>query len=160
MHRRAPLAALALAACAAPQTASSPLDDATRLLVETEVQASLDDLCADLETRGPIAWIDHFSESPEFHMASDGVLLFQTSLDLRSAMEGFAASVDNLRLRFIDARVLPFDRDRAHIAARFEEDLIYQDGRAEPMAGHFSAVAVREDGDWRLLNAHWSQADD
>jgi hypothetical protein len=157
MHRLALTAALALAACASPRTAPARLDDATRLLVETEVRASLDELCIDLEERGPLAWIDHFSQSPEFHMASDGVLLFQTSLDLRSAMESFAISVESLRLRFIDARVLPFDRDRAHIAARFEEDLIYKDGRAEPMAGHFSAVAVREDGDWRLLNAHWSQ---
>lgn len=157
MRRLALFAVLALAACASPQATHSPLDDATRLLVETEVSASLDTLCEDLEDRGPLAWIDHFSESPEFHMASDGTLLFQTSLDLRSAMEGFAVSVESLRLRFIDTRVLPFDRNRAHIAARFEEDLIYKDGRGEPMAGHFSAVAIREDGDWRLLNAHWSQ---
>ena len=126
--------------------------------IEAELLRTLDQLCADLAERGPRAWIDHFSQSPEFRMASDGEVLFRTSLDLESAMNGFAAQVERLELNFSDVRTVVLGTDSAHVSAAFDEILTYTSGEREEMRGHFTALAVREGEEWRLLNAHWSQA--
>ena len=111
----------------------------------------------DVSSRGPIAWLDHFENSPDFFMASDGALVFPNY----SAADSFIRTKLTKQFRSVGLKwsgisVYPITSQSATMGANFHEDIATQDGKTASINGYFTAVVVKTGKGWQFRNAHWS----
>ncbi len=111
----------------------------------------------DVSVRGPIAWLDHFENSPNFFMANDGILAFP---DYKTAelfiKNTLVKQIQNIKLKWSDVRVDALTPEIAIMAAKYHEDITDNSGKTTPYDGYLTATVEHTFKGWEFLNVHWS----
>jgi hypothetical protein len=136
---------------------SRPLTPERAAAVEDGVRAFTQTVAHDVTQNGPTAWRKHFSDSPAFFMASNGLLVFPNSAAATKGIQDFARTIKQIELRWgDDLRVDPLTPDLAVVAATYHEIQVNTAGQRVDEAGFFTGIAEYRDGRWQFRNAHWS----
>jgi len=111
----------------------------------------------DITTKGPIAWLDYFENSPDFFMASDGAIVFK---DYQSAdvfvKNTLVKALPKIDLKWNAIRVDVLTSQIAIVGANFHEDLTDATNKTTAVDGYFTATAHLTDKGWKYRDAHWS----
>jgi len=154
------LASVTSAACAAQSSGSGDarsLNPARAAAVEQGVRAFTQTVAHDITHDGPAAWRKHFSDTPSFFMASEGLLVFPNSAAATAGIQDFARTIRQIELRWgDDLRVDPLTPDLAVVATSWHEIRVSTAGQRVEEAGFFTGIAEYRDGRWQFRNAHWS----
>ncbi|HEY4742236.1 MAG: hypothetical protein WA734_01035 [Candidatus Acidiferrales bacterium] len=127
--------------------------------VDTDVRAFMSVVVHDVTQDGPIAWRKHFADTPTFFMAVDGHLVFPNSAAATAGIEGAAAAIKHIELRWgDDLRVDPLAENLAVVAASYHEVRVDVGGKRVDEEGFFTGTVEKRDGRWQFRNAHWSAA--
>ena len=124
--------------------------------VEKGVRHMADEIVRDLHKDGPIAWLQYFSTSEHFFMASNGQLVFPNNDSADAFVQTFAKTIRQIDLTWDDIRVDSLGPHLAVLASSFHEVLISTAGRQNPSTGYFTGVVEYLPSGWKLRNAHWS----
>ena len=116
-------------------------------------------IAKDLDTKGPIAWLDYFEPSHQFFMANDGNLVFPTydyaTLFIKNVL---AKQISRVKLQWNDMKIDSLSPDLAMIRAGYHEELFDLAHKPMPADGYFTGLASRTSSGWKLRNLHWSSA--
>ena len=115
-----------------------------------------DAIVRELHKDGPIAWLQYFSTSKHFFMASNGQLVFPNNDSAAAFVHTFAKTIRQIDLTWDDIRVDSIAPHLAVLASSFHEVLISTAGRQDTSTGYFTGVAEYLPSGWKLRNAHWS----
>jgi hypothetical protein len=110
----------------------------------------------DLHNEGPIAWLQYFSDSKQFFMASDGQLVFPNIDSANAFVPRFAKHIQRVDLTWNDIRIDSLTPDFGLMAATFHEALIGASGVQDTPTGYFTGVVENTATGWKLRDAHWS----
>ena len=124
--------------------------------VEKGVRHMADAIVRDPHRDGPIAWLQYFSTSEHFFMASNGQLVFPNNDSAAAFVHTFAKTIRRIDLSWDDIRVDSLAPHLAVLASSFHEVLISVAGRQDTSAGYFTGVVEYLPSGWKLRNAHWS----
>ena len=133
------------------------LSSADSLEVTNSVTQLAAAISRDLAAKGPSSWLDHFENSPQFFMASDGQLSFH---DYQSAklfiQDTLIKNINKITLRWSNMRIDPLTTHIAVIGSNFHEGITFASGQTLPFDGYFTGTADLTPDGWKLRNAHWS----
>jgi hypothetical protein len=146
-----------LTAVLTPGTGEKP-EHQSPASVDAGVRAMANTIARDLAHRGPVAWLDHFSRSPHFFMASDGHLVFPNRDSADTFIHILARRIVSINMTWTNIRVDSIDADHAVMGASYQEILRDTSGHLTPFAGYFTGLTERTDAGWALRNLHWSNA--
>jgi len=125
--------------------------------VRDSVTQMADRIARDVSRRGPVAWLSYFENSPDFFMASEGVLALPDYDSAKNAIQQtLVKSMSNIRLQWSNIKVDPLTERLAGMGAGFHEDITYSSGKKVSQDGYFTAIAEKSYKGWLLRNAHWS----
>lgn len=111
----------------------------------------------DITAKGPIAWLDHFEDSPEFFMVNEGTLALPNYHAACSFINTTLVKVmPKITLKWSAIRVDPLTSEIAVMAARFHEDAADASGKITPYDGYFTAIIHKTAKGWKFRNEHWS----
>ncbi|HTD42178.1 MAG TPA: hypothetical protein VK671_16225 [Mucilaginibacter sp.] len=118
----------------------------------------LADLTAkDITAKGPIAWLDHFEDSPDFFMVNEGTLALSNYRAADSFIKTTLVKVmPKITLKWSAIRVDPLTSQIAIMAANFHEDAADASGKITPYDGYFTATIHKTEKGWKFRNEHWS----
>jgi hypothetical protein len=109
-----------------------------------------------------MAWRKHFSDSPEFFMAVNGVIAFPNGQAAAQAIPEIARQYKHIELRWgDDLRVDGLTENLCVVAASYTEVIELQpgfEGMQGTQRGYFTGLAEKRNGQWQFRNAHWSAA--
>lgn len=142
-----------LAAC---QSTSTGVATADARRIEAEVSAALTAIPVDLARGGPLAWLRHFDDAPDFYMASEGETKFASFAEARAAMEDFGPTIETMQLVWSDLRVDVLGAELAGFGAGYDELLVTAAGDELRFAGYVTGVMRRTPAGWRIAQLHWS----
>jgi hypothetical protein len=135
----------------------APLSDSQSAEVKADVLKLADSTAKDISTKGPIAWLDHFEDSPGFFMASGGSLAFPDYHTADSFIKGTVVKVmPKITLKWSDIRVDPLTSQIAVMGAGFHEDVTDPTGKITPYDGYFTATVHQTEKGWKFRDEHWS----
>lgn len=136
---------------------AKPLAQYQLMMVKNNVQKMMDSVSENISLNGPIAWLEHFENSPEFFMASDGQLVFPNIDSAESFIRNILVNrIHKIKLEWSDVQVDPISISFAGVAANWHEDITDSANKTVSQSGYFTAIAVNTSNGWRLRNAHWS----
>ena len=136
----------------------SGLTSAQKQMIEGDVRRFMLGVAHDVSAEGPVAWHQHFADSPAFFMAVDGQLAFANSEAAAAGTDSFARTIQHIELHWGDeVRVDALNADFAVVATPWTEVQTDLKGHAVTTGGFFTAVAEKRDGQWRFRDAHWSE---
>ena len=147
---------LSLGACRSASGAPGAPGPAEIAGLEVEVREALAAIPGDLAREGPLGWLRHFEEGPDFAMASDGELKFATFGQARAAMEAFDPTIERMELAWSDPQVVVLASNLAGFDAGYDELLVDTSGAEIRFAGYVSGVLRRGEAGWRIVRLHWS----
>jgi hypothetical protein len=114
-------------------------------------------IASDIGTKGPIAWLDYFEQSPNFFMANEGQCVFPNNDSAtRFVREVVAKNILKVNLKWSNMHIDSLSPTLAMMSADFHEDLIDKDNHTMPQDGYFTGVAEETSTGWKLRNLHWS----
>ena len=144
-----------LLSCSSQKASSLSTNEA--IAVKDSVQLLANNTAKDISTKGPIAWLSYFEDSPDFFMASDGVIAFR---DYHSGevfiKDTLIKQIPRINLKWANIRIDPLTPQLATLAADFHEDLTITGDKMVPVEGYFTATAHQTSKGWKYLNVHWS----
>ena len=152
------VALTAFAACArrAKPVALTPDES---VAVTNAVRAFAADAAADVCRRGPLAWLDHFEETPAFFMAVDGRLAFPDGATAARGIRELPAKIARIELRWGEPiRVDPLTPTLAMVATGWHETIVDPAGHKVEQGGYFTGLAELDAAGWKFRDAHWSVA--
>ncbi len=125
--------------------------------VNDSVKNMTDKIALDVSSKGPVAWLNHFENSPGFFMASDGRLQFPDNDSAnRFINHTLVKTIRKIDLKWNNLRIDPLTKTLAGIRSDFHEDIIMSDQKTLSIDGYFTALAEKGPKGWQLRNAHWS----
>lgn len=125
--------------------------------VKDSVNQMMSLLAKDISQNGPIAWLVHFENTPNFFMASDGQLVFQNNDSAATFIKNILVKqIRTIELHWSDIRIDPLTLKFANFAANWHEDITDFAGNKMPYDGYFTGIVEKTSQDWQLRNAHWS----
>jgi hypothetical protein len=111
----------------------------------------------DISAKGPKAWLNYFEDSPDFYMASDGVMAFNNYHSADTFINNkLVKQLQSINLQWSAIRIKPLSGQFASMGAKFHEDLRDTSGRVNSFDGYFTATAHQTPKGWKYLNVHWS----
>jgi len=111
----------------------------------------------DVSTRGPIAWLDHFENSPHFFMANDGFLALPDYKTAESFVkETLMKQLRSINLHWSAIRVEPLTPEFAIMAANYHEDITDNNNKTTVYEGYLTATVQHTANGWKFLNMSWS----
>lgn len=111
----------------------------------------------DISTNGPKAWLNYFEDSPDFFMASNGVLSFHDHQSAETFIrDTLTKTITKITLRWEHLRIDPLSPRIASMGAGFHEDMVFAGGKTGAIDGYFTGIAMDTHKGWKLRNAHWS----
>ncbi len=147
----------ALASAAAAGEPGEELGPARRAAVAASVRRFALEVAAQVSARGPTAWRQYFSATPEFFMAVNGQLQFADSDAATRAIAALPGVIRRLQLSWgKDLRVDPLTAQFAVVASSYTEIQASPQGQEHTERGYFTALAERHHGAWTFRDAHWS----
>jgi hypothetical protein len=136
-----------------------PLTIDQSVATTNSVRAFAANVADDVTRRGPLAWRDHFSDTPSFFMAADGQLVFANSDAATRGIKELPRSIAHIELRWGDPVLVdPLTPTLAMLAAPYHEVLVDNAGHRVESSGYFTGLAELGPAGWRFRNAHWSVA--
>jgi len=139
------------------QPSASTLDSKESNLVMDSVHLMTANLINDLSSRGPVAWLNYFEESPDFFMVSDGQLAFKDYQSGKLFIENtLIKNILNINLQWNHLRIDPLTSELASMGGNFHEDLTDSSGKIIQSDGYLTAVAKLTNRGWKIRNLHWS----
>ncbi len=148
--RRGTIAALAAAALVvACQPAA--LTDADRAAIEEEITQLYAEQSAAINAGDAEAWLAFFEPGDEFLMAYHGELMDWAAMEATTP-EGFEGQTE-IRFRWLEDHVQVLSRDIAIVTSLWDWSSRHADGEVEEIAGTWTAVLVKKDGAWKIVNA-------
>jgi len=139
------------------QRGNIQLDSKESNLVRDSVHLMMANLITDLSSRGPVAWLNYFEESPDFFMVSDGQLAFKDYQSGKMFIENtLIKNILKINLEWNQLRIDPLTSELASIGGNFHEDLTDSSGKIIESDGYLTAVAKRTNRGWKFGNLHWS----
>jgi hypothetical protein len=155
MHTHAPTLGLAILLAVPGSASAADSSGATAKAVRAFTQH----VAEEVTHRGPAAWRDQFAESPDFFMASEGHLVFESSAALDRGLVDLTKSIAKIDLTFAkDVRVDVLTPGLAMVGATYHEIRVDKAGASITESGYFTALAEKGAAGWRFRNAHWSVA--
>lgn len=126
--------------------------------VKTEVSKFTVNIANDISTKGPIAWLNFFENSPDFFMASEGQIVFHSYTSAQTFIEDtLVKNISKIRLQWSHIRISVLSTQIASIGSLFHEDMtMAADNTTIPIDGYFTATAILTNDGWKLRNLHWS----
>jgi len=140
--------------CSNHTTASLTTDQAAT--VKQGAQEMMDSISHDITTKGPMAWLQYFANSPDFSMASDGRLEFQNYDSAQYFISHVLVKMKKINLHWSNIRIDPLTNTLASVGSDFHEDITTSDQKTTPYDGYFTGIAECSPKGWQLRNAHWS----
>ncbi len=111
----------------------------------------------DVSARGPIAWLDHFENSPHFFMANDGFLALPDYKTAESFVkETLVKQLRSINLHWSAIRVEALTPEFAIMAANYYEDITDNTNKTTVYKGYLTATVQHTAKGWKFLNVHWS----
>lgn len=148
-----PLIACVIIAC---QTNNKPFAVAESKQVNDSVTLLMSNISKAITSKGPIAWLDYFENSPDFFMASDGQLAFKDYASAKTFItDTLVKNIPHINLKWDKVRIDPLTTDLASIATDFHEKLTDISGKSLGFDGYFTATAHHSLAGWKLRNVHW-----
>ena len=112
-----------------------------------------------ISTKGPIAWLDYFEDSPGFFMANDGSVQLPDYKTADSFIKNTLVKViSKITLKWSAIRVDPLTSEIAVMAAGYHEDITDASGKTTPYDGYFTALVHKTAKGWKFRDEHWSSA--
>jgi len=150
------LSAILAIGCTRAKTSPSLTTEQSTATINS-VRAFAATVADDVTRRGPIAWHDHFTESPNFFMASEGRLVFANGDAALRGINSLTGSIAHLELRWGEPMIVdPLTPTLAMLAAPYHEVLIDPSGHKIEESGYFTGLAELGSSGWKFRNAHWS----
>jgi hypothetical protein len=133
------------------------LSDSQSAEVKAAVLKLADLTAKDISTKGPIAWLDYFEDSPGFFMASGGSLALTDYHTADSFIKGTVIKMmPKISLKWSDIRVDPLTPQIAIMGAGFHEDVTDPSGKITPYDGYFTGTVHHTEKGWKFRDEHWS----
>jgi len=126
--------------------------------VKTSVTNLTANIAADISTKGPVAWLNYFENSPDFFMASEGQIVFHNYASAQSFIKDtLVKSISKISLQWGKMRINVLNTQLASIGSDFHEDITSLNAnQTVPVDGYFTSTAVLTNAGWKLRNLHWS----
>jgi hypothetical protein len=152
------LAAGLASGCGQRPPSDDALTPARAASVQQEVKTFMHAVAHDVTTQGPVAWRQHFADTPAFFMVVDGRMAFPTGAAAMTAIPELVRALPHIELRWGEGlRVDPLTAHLAAVAAPYREVTVNAAGQRGESAGFFTGTAEEKDRRWRFRNAHWSE---
>ena len=140
-------------------TTPTPLTSDQSVATTNSVRAFAANVADDVTRRGPLAWRDHFADTPSFFMAAEGQLVFANSDAATRGIKELPASIAHLELRWDEPTLVdPLTPTLAMFAAPYHEVQVDPAGHRVEENGYFTGLAELGPAGWKFRNAHWSVA--
>jgi hypothetical protein len=150
------LSAVLCAGCNRPRTSSSLTSDEAAATTNA-VRAFATSVADDVTRRGPLAWSDHFENTPNFFMASNGQLVFANGEAAIRGIKDVPKFIAHIELRWGDPMLVdPLAPTLAIIGAPYHEVQVDPSGHQIEENGYFTGLAELGPAGWKFRNAHWS----
>ncbi|HWX41626.1 MAG TPA: hypothetical protein VN345_10800 [Blastocatellia bacterium] len=144
--------------CTGARTAS-PLTMDQSVATTNSVRAFAGAVANDVTARGPLAWRDHFAETPSFFMAADGQLVFANSDAATRGIKELPRRIAHIELRWGDPVLVdPLTTALAMMAAPYHEVEVDPAGHRVESSGYLTGLVELGPAGWKFRNAHWSVA--
>ncbi len=125
--------------------------------VKADVLKLADATAKGISSKGPIAWLDYFEDSPGFFMASGGSLALPDYHTADTFIKGTLVKViPKITLKWSDIRVDPLTSQIAAMGAGFHEDVTDPTGKITPYDGYFTGTVHHTEKGWKFRDEHWS----
>jgi hypothetical protein len=153
-------AALGWQGCRSHMDRTNPLTAAQRAAVEDGVRKFTATVAQDVTREGPMAWLKHFEDGPEFFMAVNGQLAFPSGQMAAKAIPTVATKYKSIVLRWgDDLRVDALTENLCVVGMSYNEVSEFSaegGGRKLNQSGYFTGLAEKRGGRWQFRDAHWS----
>jgi hypothetical protein len=161
--KQAPRIALAVALTAFPACADREkiptLSAEQSVAVTNGARNFLANVAGDVTKRGPLAWLDHFDDTPVFFMAADGRLAFSDGMAAMRGIKELPGKIAHIELRWEEPiRVDPLTPTLVMVAMGWQETIVDPAGHKVEQAGYFTGLAELGSAGWKFRDAHWSVA--
>ncbi|MBS1600756.1 MAG: hypothetical protein JST75_21230 [Bacteroidetes bacterium] len=125
--------------------------------IRDSVQQMMNSIAKDISGNGPIAWLQYFETTPNFFMASDGLLAFPNGDSATSFITKILVKkITKIDLQWSNIRIDALTPVFANVAANWHEKITDANGSTISESGYFTGVAEKSLQGWKLRNAHWS----
>jgi hypothetical protein len=129
--------------------------------IKDSVQKMVESIARDVSNDGPVAWLHYFEKTPGFFMASGGQLVFPDNDSATGFINNtLVRTITKIKLKWNNVRIDTLSNIYASVAANFEEELTDSAGKKIEAIGFFTGIAHHTAGNWKLMNAHWSIANE
>jgi hypothetical protein len=128
----------------------------TKTGMQEGVRSMAESIVRDLHNTGPNAWLKYFTNSKQFFMASNGMLVFPNIDSANKFVPMFARQIKRVELTWRDIRVDSLSPKFGIMAASYQEDLIGEKGVQDSPSGYFTGLVEKTSSGWKLRDAHWS----
>jgi hypothetical protein len=146
---------LAAAACR-PSDRPAAMTPSLAAAVADSVRAFVAQVAAGISRDGPAAWRRYFTDSA-FFMASEGQVVFPSSVAATAGIEELTRVVRRIELRWGDSvRVDPLVPGYAMVGAPYHEVRVDTAGHRVEETGYFTGLAEHRAAGWQFRDAHWS----
>ena len=125
--------------------------------VKDSVQLLTANTAKDISTKGPIAWLNYFEDTPDFFMTSNGDMAFPDYKTADSFIKNtLVKQIQHINLKWLNIRIDPLTPQIAVVGANFHEDITDTLGKITPFDGYFTATVHQTRKGWKYRDAHWS----
>jgi hypothetical protein len=154
------IASLCWKSCGSRVEQEKGLTAAQRAEVEDGVRKFTVTVAQDVTREGPMAWLKHFEDGPEFFMAVNGQLAFPSGQMAAKAIPTVASKYKSIVLRWgDDLRVDALTENLCVVGMSYNEISEFSaegGGGKTNQSGYFTGLAEKGGGRWQFRDAHWS----
>lgn len=127
-----------------------------KIAITDSVKNMTANISRDLATKGPVAWLDYFDNSPQFIMISDGKVSFHGYNSANKFIrDTLSKKMSKISLKWIHMHIYLITRDTVYINSNVYEDITMSNGETTDYDGYFSGAALSTKDGWKLINLHW-----
>ncbi len=126
-------------------------------IMRHDIITMTNEVCKDLQMKGPIAWLDYFEKSDDFFMVNDGMLAFpdnQTAATFIS--DTLTKMISKINLTWSAVKIDILCENYAGMSAEYDETLTNESGKSQMNKGYFTATLHLQNSKWKFRNLHWS----
>ena len=123
-----------------------------------EKEAAIADSIQILAENANAAWENLDAESYMNYFSNDANFVYGGSIlsrdELENLVEKYMAGLQEANITMVDSKVNVFDSDAAVISFRYNQSMVRSTGDTTQTTAFISAIAIRENGKWKIAHAH------
>jgi len=130
-------------------------DDTQKKAIEQEIIKLSDAWVTNNVNMEPDSIVEFWDNSPDLIFAENG--MFFTNRDsIHLFLKGFYSNTDNMEVEWIERSIIPIKTDVASMKGKFRFKASLKSGEVFEGKNVFTAVFVKKDNKWVLINGHES----